>query len=45
MHIELTISAPTYVGDTLRVLVNQRGETVAVFTPVRLIRGREFVAS
>lgn len=65
MHMELTIKAPTYVGDTLSVIVqttesrpsskpgrgvvttrcsvvNQRGEEVAVFTPVRLIRGREF---
>ena len=68
MHMELTINAPTYVGDTLEVIVettesrpsskpgrgvvasrcsvrNQRGEEVAVFTPVRLIRGRDFVAT
>jgi acyl dehydratase len=66
MHMELTINSPTYVGDTLTVIVetvdsrpsskpgrgvvssrcrvvNQRGEEVAVFTPVRLIRGRDFV--
>lgn len=68
MHMELTISAPSYVGDTLQVVVettesrasskpgrgvvasrctvfNQRGEAVAVFTPVRLIRGRDFGAT
>jgi acyl dehydratase len=68
MHMELTISAPTYVGDTLQVVVettesrpsskpgrgvvasqctvfNQRDEAVAVFTPVRLIRGRDFGAT
>lgn len=68
MHMELTIKAPTYVGDTLQVVVqttesrpsskpgrgvvasrcsvlNQRGEEVAVFMPVRLIRGRDFVAT
>ncbi|RAV02840.1 acyl dehydratase [Mycolicibacter senuensis] len=68
MHMELTIKAPTYVGDTLQVIVqttesrpsskpgrgvvaslctviNQRGEEVATFTPVRLIRGRDFVGA
>lgn len=65
MHMEYSVKAPTYVGDTLHVVVettesrpsskpgrgvvttrcsvvNQRGEEVAVFTPVRLIRGRDF---
>jgi acyl dehydratase len=65
MHMELTVKAPTYVGDTLHVVVttthtrpssrpgrgvvtsrcsviNQRGTEVAVFTPVRLIRGRDY---
>jgi acyl dehydratase len=64
MHMELTLSGPTYVGDTLHVVVetlesratrrpgrgvvttrcsviNQDQVTVAVFTPVRLIRGAE----
>jgi len=64
MHLELTLSAPTYVGDTLCVavetlesratsspgrgvvttrcsVVNQDQVTVAVFTPVRLIRGAD----
>jgi acyl dehydratase len=64
MHMELTLSAPTYVGDTLYVVVetlesratrrpgrgavttrcsviNQNDVTVAVFTPVRLIRGAD----
>jgi acyl dehydratase len=64
MHMELTVSAPTYVGDTLYVVVetlesratrrpgrgavtsrcsviNQDEVTVAVFTPVRLIRGAD----
>ncbi|MFC5747863.1 MaoC family dehydratase [Actinomadura rugatobispora] len=68
MHMEFTVERPTYVGDTLHVVVettgsrpsskpgrgvvstrcgviNQRGEEVAVFTPVRLIRGRDFEAS
>lgn len=66
MHMEYSVNAPTYVGDTLHVVVtvtdsrkaskgergvvttrcditNQRGEVVAVFTPVRLIRGRNYV--
>ncbi|WP_433472319.1 MaoC family dehydratase [Spirillospora sp. CA-142024] len=65
MHMEFSVKRPTYVGDTLHVVVeitgsrpsskpgrgvvssrcgviNQRGEEVAVFTPVRLIRGRDF---
>jgi acyl dehydratase len=64
LHMELTLSGPTYVGDTLLVVVetlesratsrsgrgvvttrcsvvNQDQVTVAVFTPVRLIRGAE----
>jgi acyl dehydratase len=66
MQMEYTVKGPTYVGDTLHVVVtvtdnrkasrgergivttrcditNQRGEIVAVFTPVRLIRGRNYV--
>src|SRR5947199_2882020 len=66
LQMELSVKAPTYVGDTLHVVVtvtesrkasrgergivatrcditNQRGEIVAVFTPVRLIRGRDYV--
>lgn len=66
LHMELTVRAPTYVGDTLHVVVtttqsrpsskpgrgvvasscsvrNQRDEEVAQFTPVRLLRGRDFV--
>lgn len=65
MHMEFTVKRPTYVGDTLHVVVtvtasrkasrgergvvttrcditNQRGEVVGVFTPVRLIRGRDY---
>lgn len=65
MHMEFSVKAPTYVGDTLRVVVtttesrassrpgrgvvtsrctvlNQHRTEVAVFTPVRLIRGRDF---
>lgn len=65
MAMEYTVKAPTYVGDTLHVvvtvtesrasskagrgvvttrcgIVNQHGAEVAVFTPVRLIRGRDF---
>jgi len=65
MHMDLSVKAPTYVGDTLHVVVtttesrassrpgrgvvtsrcaviNQHGTEVAVFTPVRLIRGRDF---
>ena len=65
MHMDYSVKAPTYVGDTLRVVVtttearassqpgrgvvtsrcavlNQHGTEVAVFTPVRLIRGRDF---
>jgi acyl dehydratase len=66
VHMDFTVKAPTYVGDTLHVVVtvtesrkasrgergvvttrcditNQRDEVVAVFTPVRLIRGRNYV--
>lgn len=66
LHMELTVNAPTYVGDTLHVVVtttqsrasskpgrgvvastcsvrNQHDLEVAVFTPVRLLRGRDFV--
>jgi acyl dehydratase len=65
LHMELDVFGPTYVGDTLHVVVqttssrasskpgrgvvssrcsirNQRGEEVAVYTPVRLIRGPDF---
>ena len=65
MHMDLSVKVPTYVGDTLHVVVtttesrassrpgrgvvtsrcavlNQHGTEVAVFTPVRLIRGRDF---
>lgn len=65
MHMEYSVKAPTYVGDTLHVVVttlearassrpgrgvvttrcaiiNQHGTEVAEFTPVRLIRGRDF---
>jgi acyl dehydratase len=65
MHMEFDIKGPTYVGDTLHVVVettearpsskpgrgvvtsrcsirNQRGEEIAVYTPVRLIRGNDF---
>ena len=65
MHMDYSVKAPTYVGDTLHVVVtttesrpssrpgrgvvtsrctvfNQHGTDVAVFTPVRLIRGRDF---
>ena len=65
MHMDFSVKAPTYVGDTLHVVVtttesrassrpgrgvvtsrcavfNQHGTEVAVFTPVRLIRGRDF---
>lgn len=68
MQMEFSVKAPTYVGDTLHVVVetlesrasskpgrgvvttrcaviNQRDEEVAYFTPVRLIRGRDFVES
>lgn len=64
MHMEFTVRRPTYVGDTLHVVVritgsrpsrkpgrgvvtsrcsvvNQDGDEVAFFTPVRLIRGRD----
>ena len=65
MHMELDVRRPTFVGDTLDVVVeitesrpsskpgrgvvtsrntvcNQRGEEVLVYTPVRLVRGRDF---
>ncbi len=65
MSMEYSINSPTFVGDTIHVvvsveesrvssrggrgvvrtrcgIVNQRGEEVACFTPVRLIRGRDF---
>jgi acyl dehydratase len=64
LHMELDVKAPTYVGDTIEVVVevtesrpsnkpgrglvttrnsvrNQRDEEVLVYTPVRLIRGRD----
>lgn len=67
MSMDYSISAPTFVGDTLHVVVsvlesrassrggrgvvrtrcavvNQHGTVVAVFTPVRLIRGRDYDA-
>jgi acyl dehydratase len=66
MSMDLTIKQPTYVGDTIHVVVevvearqastgergvvttrntvrNQRGEDVLVYTPVRLIRGRDYI--
>jgi acyl dehydratase len=66
LHMEFDVRFPTFVGDTLRVIVevtgsrasskpgrgvvssrcsirNQHDEEVAVYTPVRLIRGRDFV--
>lgn len=65
MSMDLTITRPAYVGDTLHVVVevtvaraassghrgvvttrnsvrNQRGEDVLIYTPVRLIRGRDY---
>jgi acyl dehydratase len=65
MAMDLTITQPAYVGDTIHVVVevtqaraastgqrgvvttrntvrNQRGEDVLVYTPVRLIRGRDY---
>ena len=65
MHMELDVRRPTFVGDTLDVVVeitaarasrkpgrgvvtsrntvyNQRGDDVLVYTPVRLVRGRDF---
>ena len=68
LHMELDVSRPTYVGDTLtcivdvtgsrasrqpgrgvvtsrNTVVNQRGEEVLVYTPIRLIRGRDFVSA
>jgi acyl dehydratase len=67
MHMELDVRRPTFVGDTLDVVVeitssrasskagrgvvesrntiyNERGEDVLVYTPVRLVRGRDFSA-
>lgn len=68
MHMEFAVKVPTYVGDTIHVIVettesrpsskpgrgvvsarcsivNQHGDEVAYFTPVRLIRGRDFIAA
>lgn len=65
MSMQYSISGPTFVGDTLQVvvsvtesrasskpgrgvvhtrcgIVNQDGKEVAVFTPIRLIRGRDY---
>jgi len=65
LHMELTVQAPVYVGDTLYAVVettdsrpsskpgrgvvtsritvrNQRDEDVLVYTPVRLIRGKDY---
>lgn len=65
MHMEYSVKSPTYVGDTVHVVVtttqarassrpgrgvvvsrcaimDQDGTEVAVFTPVRLIRGRDY---
>jgi acyl dehydratase len=65
MHMELDVRRPTFVGDTLDVVVeitaarasskpgrgvvtssntvyNQRGDDVLVYSPVRLVRGRDF---
>jgi acyl dehydratase len=67
MHMELDVRRPTFVGDTLDVVVeitesrasskpgrgvvssrntvyNQHGDDVLVYTPVRLVRGRDFTA-
>ncbi len=67
MHMELDVRRPTFVGDTLDVVVeittsrasskpgrgvvesrntvyNDRGEEVLVYTPVRLLRGRDFTS-
>ena len=66
LHMDFDVRSPTFVGDTLRVIVevtssrasskpgrgvvesrcsirNQHNEEVAVYTPLRLIRGRDFV--
>jgi acyl dehydratase len=68
MSMNYSISGPTFVGDTIHVvvtvdesrassrgsrgvvrtrcgIVNQHGTEVAVFTPVRLIRGRDYGAA
>lgn len=65
LSMELRVKSPTYVGDTLHVIVetvsarptskpgrgivasrvtvrNQHGDDVLEFTPVRMIRGRDF---
>ena len=65
MHMELDVRRPTFVGDTLDVVVeivssrasskpgrgvvasrntvyNERGDDVLVYTPVRLVHGRDF---
>ena len=67
MHMELDVRRPTFVGDTLDVVVeivssrasskpgrgvvesrntvyNERGDDLLVYTPVRLVRGRDFSA-
>lgn len=67
VHMELDVRRPTFVGDTLEVVVeitssratskpgrgvvesrntvyNDRGEDVLVYTPVRLLRGRDFTS-
>src|ERR687892_619237 len=45
MHMELDVRRPVLVGDTISAVTvfNQRGEDVLAFTPVRLIRGRDYV--
>ena len=65
MHMELDVRRPTFVGDTLDVVVeitesrasstpgrgvvtsrntvyNEGGDEVLAYTPVRLVRGRDF---
>jgi len=67
MHMELDVRRPTFVGDTIDVVVeitsarasskpgrgvvqsrntvyNAQGDDVLVYTPVRLVRGRDFTA-
>jgi acyl dehydratase len=67
MHMELDVRRPTFVGDTIDVVVeitesrasgkpgrgvvtsrntvyNERGDDVLVYTPVRLVRGRDFTS-
>lgn len=68
LSMDLTVKAPSYVGDTLHAIVettsarptskpgrgivasrvtvrNQHGTDVQLFTPVRMIRGRDFTES